>query len=106
MECNQCWKETDKTDGSSRGKPIYICECGNRFTTTKRPDIDRYLAHQLNGYNVRYVAELLGCSVGFAHKWSTKKPPTIPDQNDINQYVKRNPKREILANIFGVILSD
>ena len=108
MKCYVCEKETKKTNGSSRGKPIYVCECGKKFTREKPPynEIDRWLAYNLR-VSVRSTAELLGCSNGTAYNWkSVSHRPEKPNDNKITEHVKRLLHGREIAEIFGVSLDE
>lgn len=103
MKCYVCGKETIRTNGSSRGKPIYFCECGKKFTTEKQPynEIDRWLAYHMRS-TIRKVAELLGCSVGTIYNWqSVRHEPPKPDDNKITDHVKKLPHGKEIAEYFG-----
>lgn len=107
MKCYVCGNETNKTNGSSRGKPIYVCECGKKFTREKPPynEIDRWLAYDLRVCSVRFVAKLLGCSIGTAYNWkSVTNTPEKPNDNKITEHVKRLPHGKEIAEIFGVVI--
>lgn len=115
MKCYKCGNETIETNGSTRGKKIYVCkvcEPIRKFTTEKPPynEIDKWLAYELRirrDFTARDIVKMFGCSVGTAHKWiSVKKPPKMPDEHEITKHVRNLPNGKEIAKIFGVILND
>ena len=110
MKCPKCKRETNKTNGSSRGKPIYVCECGKKFTTEKQPfnDIDKWIACRLwlyRGYPLREIAEIIGCSLGTIHSWTREfrhDEPELPIENDFINHIKELKNGKYIADLFGV----
>ena len=110
MKCYKCDKDTTKTDGSSRGKPIYDCECGNRFTSEQPRflnKIDKFLLAQTYGRCVRNVAEAFGCSVATVHKWANAYPkPQEPSPDEIKTHLKKRFNGKQIADYFRIELDN